>query len=117
MNAGDDCFESILFRTWRSPLSNILSLKSLKPQTLEMALTHDWSWHPRVFKSMGHRHTPFILLTILFHTLEQVADVIEFVAFVRFGVIFRFRDSIPKHSTADSRFEDSMIWGGAISES
>jgi hypothetical protein len=35
----DNCLESILFRIWQSPLSNILSLKSLKRHTLEMAPT------------------------------------------------------------------------------
>ena len=85
----DNCLESILFRIWQSPLSNILSLKSLKRHTLEMVPTR-WliSDFSRVFKSMRHSHTLAILLTILFHTLEQVVTVIEFVTFGHFGVIF-----------------------------
>jgi len=37
---------------------------------------------------MGQTHTLAILLTILFHTLEQVETVIEFASFARFSVIF-----------------------------
>jgi len=37
---------------------------------------------------MGHSHTLAILLTILFHTLEQVKAAIEFAAFGHFRVIF-----------------------------
>ena len=37
---------------------------------------------------MGQTHTLAILLTILFHTLEQVRTVIEFATFGHFRVIF-----------------------------
>ena len=39
---------------------------------------------------MGQSHTLAILLTILFHTLEQVGPVIEFATFAHFGEIFDF---------------------------
>jgi len=48
---------------------------------------------------MGHSHTLAILLTILFHTLEQDEATIEFVMFSHFGVIFRFRAMFLKHTT------------------
>jgi len=47
---------------------------------------------------MGHSHTLAILLTILFHTLEQVGAAIEFAPIVRFEVIFRFRARFLKHA-------------------
>jgi|GEM_PF-3667180 len=46
---------------------------------------------------MGQTHTLAKLLTILFHTLEQVGTSIGVVAYVRFGVIFRFRAGVLKH--------------------
>ena len=48
---------------------------------------------------MGHSHTLAILLTILFHTLEQVVTVIEFVTTASFGVIIRISRSVFKHAT------------------
>jgi len=47
---------------------------------------------------MGQTHTLAILLTILFHTLEQVVTTIEFASFAHFGLIFRFRARFLKHA-------------------
>jgi len=47
---------------------------------------------------MGQTHTLAILLTILFHTLEQVEAMIEFATIGHFGVIFRFLARFLKHS-------------------
>jgi len=47
---------------------------------------------------MRHSHTLAILLTILFHTLEQLLVVIEFAMIGHFGVNFRFRVWFLKHA-------------------
>jgi len=50
---------------------------------------------------MGQTHTLAILLTILFHTLEQVKAATEFAALLHFG---RFSRVIPQISEHAVRF-------------
>jgi len=54
---------------------------------------------------MRQTHTLAILLTILFHTLEQVGVVIEFAMIGHFGVIFRFRAWFLKHAVRVCRLK------------